>query len=170
MLNDEIKKLQGNVVCIGVNNKKLLKLLKSNNKIGLYELVRYKKSGLFSHKRRVKMPDGKSVKIKKFRRLFKKKSINHLLIDLNNIFDYYKYIAAKGTIIIYGESDYLNASLVAQKFRRYTKNITTKQNGNKYCVIVDASDTKYRWLKDKYYIIIDTFHNLGDFISYFLTS
>ena len=175
LLND-IFHFSGNVLCIGVDNSKIISSLKKNKKIGLYELNRPEKRGLFARKKRIKTETGQSVKIKKFRTLFKKKSIDYLIINLNNVFDYYKYIASNSICIcnkkiyIYGSSDYINAELIAKKFRRYETNIVCKQNKNNYLVVVECSKAKYNWLKDKFYLVIDTFHNLGDLISYFLTS
>ena len=46
----------------------------------------------------------------------------------------------------------------------------TLQIDNDYLVIVECKKAKYSRIKEKFYLIIDTFHNLGDMISYFLTS
>ena len=79
------------------------------------------------------------------------------------------YICKK-KIYIYGNSDFITAEGVAKKFLRYTKNVKYIQNDTEYVVIVDCDNTKFSWFKEKLYIIIDTFHNLGDMISYILTS
>ena len=175
-LIEDAKAFEGNVVCIGVKNTKLLKVFKTNKKIGLYELTRGVKRKLFSRQRKVKMENGKSVRIKKFRKLFKKKSIEYLIIDLNSVFDYFKYMVANSIYIcnkkiyLYGQSDYIDANTIVKKFKRYKTNVEYFQNKNEYLVIVDVSEAKYSYFKNKFYIIIDTFHNLGDMISYFLTS
>ena len=122
------------------------------------------------------MKKKKNIKIKKFRKSFKKKTIDYVIIDLNNIYDYYKYLASnciyicKNKIYIYGTSDYTTAKIVASKFKRYKTTIETIQNDNEYLVIVECKDAKYSYFKEKIYIIVDSFHNLGDMISYFLTS
>lgn len=175
ILND-IKDFKGNVLCIGVTDKKIMSLLKKNTKIGIYELSRDTQRRFWKNKKRVKMSKGKTVKIRKFRKLFKKKSMEYLIIDLNSIFDHYKFIASNSIyvcckkIYIYGNSDYISAKLVAKKFERYKTKIERIQMDDDYLVIVDCSQAKYSYLKEKFYLIIDTFHNLGDLISYFLTS
>lgn len=175
-LLEDINHLKGNVLCIGVTDKKIMKGLKANKSIGLYELTRQQKKSFFNRNKRIKSNNGKSVKIKKFRKIFKKKSIEYLIIDLNSIFDYYKYITSNSIYIcnqkiyVYGHSDYVDAKLVAQKFRRYKTVIETFQNNDKYLVVVDCREAKYSWFKEKYYLVIDFFHNIGDYISYFLTS
>ena len=173
---DNIHLFKGNVLCICVEDGRILSRIKKNNSITLYELERIKKRKIFTRDKRISNKKGKSVKIKKFRKLFKKKSIDYTIIDLNNVYDYYKYIASntiylcKNKIYIYGNSDIIDSNSVAKKYLRYTKNITKIQNGTEYIVIVDCTDTKFSLIKEKFYIIVDTFHNLGDMISYILTS
>lgn len=172
----DIKNFKGNVLCIGVTDKKIMSLLNKNNKIGIYELSREKPRRFFGSKKRMKISKGKTVKIKKFRKLFKKKSMEYLIIDLNSIFDHYKFIASNSIyvccrkIYIYGNSDYISAKMVAKKFERYNTKIERIQLDKEYLVIVDCKKAKYSYIKEKIYLIIDTFHNLGDMISYFLTS
>jgi hypothetical protein len=173
---EDIKSFKGNTVCIGVEDSKIKNTLKKNKDISIYELNRASTRKLFSRRKRLKASGGISVKIKKFRKLFKKKSIEYVIIDLNNMYDYYKYMASNSIYIcnkkiyIYGNSDYVTAKGVAKKFKRYKTNIETIQIDNDYLVIVECKNAKYSKIKEKFYLIIDTFHNLGDMISYFLTS
>ncbi len=175
-LIEDAKNFKGNVVCIGVDDKKLVKIFKNNKHIGLYELTRGVNRKLFKRQRRVKLENGKSIRIKKFRKLFKKKSIEYLVINLNTIFDYFKYIVANSIYIcnskiyIYGESEYIDAKVITKKYKRYKTKIEYFQDKNKYLVIVDVKEAKYSYFKNMFYIVVDTFHNLGDMISYFLTS
>lgn len=175
-LLDDIKIFEGNVTLVGVNDNKIKKNLSKNKNINIFELNRPERGKIFSKKKKLKSSSGKKVSIKKFRKIFKKKSVEYLIIDLNNVFDYYKYMASNSIYIcnkkiyIYGDSDYLTAKDVAKKFKRYTKNIECIQIDNEYLVIVDCKNTKYRYFKEKFYLAIDSFLNLGDMISYFLTS
>ncbi len=175
-LLEDCTKMEGNVVCIGVEDKKIMKFLESNKKISLFQLSRPPKRKLFSRSKRMKISDDKSVKIKKFRKLFKKKSIEYLIINLNSVYDYYKYMAGNSIYIcntkvyIYGCSDFVNAKAIAKKFKRYCTEVECIQIEEQYLVIIDVQKAKYNWLKNKFYIVIDTLHNLGDYISYFLTS
>ena len=173
---DDIYLFKGNVLCICVEDGRILTRINKNKHVAFHELERPKKRRIFSRDRRVSNKKGKSVRIKKFRKLFKKKSIEYVIIDLNNVYDYYKYMASnsiyicKKKIYIYGNSDFITAEGVAKKFLRYTKNVKYIQNDTEYVVIVDCDNTKFSWFKEKLYVIIDTFHNLGDMISYILTS
>ena len=173
---EDIKEFSGNVLCICVNDDKVMSSLLKNKKIGLYELTRNNGRKKVLNKKRLKTKEGKSIKIKKFRKLFKKKSIEYILIDLNNVFDFYKYMASNSIYIcrkkiyLYGNSDYITADDVAKKFERYNTKIEKIQDGNDYLVIVDSSKAKYNFFKDKLYLVVDTIYNVGDMISYFLTS
>ena len=173
---EDIHLLKGNVLCICVEDGRILSRLNKNNNIAIFELERFKKRKIFTRDKRVSNKKGKSVKIKKFRKLFKKKSIDYTIIDLNNVYDYYKYIASnaiyvcKNKIYIYGNSDMIDSDSVAKKYLRYTKNVKKIQNGTEYIVIVDCANTKFNLIKEKFYVVVDTFHNLGDMISYILTS
>lgn len=175
-LIEEINKFNGNVVSIGVIDDKIQKCLRKNKNISLFELEINTKRSLFSKKKRVKISKEKSVRIKKFRTAFKKKSIEYVVIDLNNFYDYYKYMASNSIFIcnkkiyIYGNSELIDSKSVEKKFKRYKTKINSSQNDNEFFVIVDSSKAKFSLIKEKFFIIIDTFGNLGDIISYFLTS
>ena len=175
-LLEDIKTFEGSVTLVAVNDNKIKRVLSKNNNINIFELNRPERGKILSRKKKLKSSSGKKVNIKKFRKIFKKKSVDYLVIDLNNVFDYYKYMASNSIYIcnkkiyIYGNSDYVTAKDVGKKFKRYTKNIECIQIDNDYLVIVDCKGTKYKYFKEKFYLIIDSFLNLGDMISYFLTS
>ena len=172
----DIKSFRGNVLCISVDDTKIINGLKKNNHVGVYELKREEKRKIFKSHKRAKMVNGKSVKIKKFRKLFKKKSFEYVIIDLNNVFDYYKYMTSNSIYVcntkvyIYGSSEFITAEDVIKKFKRYNVEIESIQDKTDFMVCADVSNAKFCRLKELFYIIIDTFYNLGDFISYFLTS
>ncbi len=174
---EDIKKFKGNVLCIGVNESKILNELNKNKKINLYELKRKYNRKLFSKKKKFKISNDKTVSIKKFRSIFKKKSIEYVIIDLNNIFDYFKFIVSNSIYIcnkriyIYGDTKYFDSELLSSKFKRYTDCIETiKVDDTAYLIIVDCKNTKFSFIKEKFYLIIDTLQNIGDFISFFLAS
>lgn len=172
---DDIHTFKGNVLCIGVADDKILSCLKKNKLIGLYELNRNSTTKIFGRKK-VKDNSGKSIPIKKFRKVFKKKSLEYIIINLNSVFDYQKYMASnavylcKKKLYIYGTSEMINASYVARKYKRYNTKIECLEDGSDYCVVVDLSKAKFSWFKEKFYLIVDTFINLGDMITYLLTS
>jgi hypothetical protein len=173
---NEIHTFKGNVLCIGVTDDKILSCLNKNNNIGLYELSRPEPRKIFSKRKRVRTKSGKSVPIKKFRKIFKRKSIDYLIINLNSVYDYYKYMASNSIyvcnrkIYIYGSSKLVTANDIGIKFKRYKTKVECIQDNDDYLVIIDSSLARFNFFKEKYYLLIDTLINLGDMISYFLTS
>ena len=173
---DDIHTFKGNVLGICIEDGRILSRIRKNKDIVYHELERKKKISIFSKGKKVNNKKGKSVRIKKFRKLFKPKSIEYVIINLDDMLDYYKYMASnsiyicKKKIYVYGNSEYVTAKDVAKKFERYTKNVEKIQDGTEYTVIVDCTNTKFKFFKEKFYIVIDTFCNLGDMISCILTS
>lgn len=175
-LYDEIRKLEGNVLCIEIRDDKIMSKLNKNNKISIYELYRNEKKGIFKRRKRIKTKGGKSVNIKKFRKIFKKKSIEYIIINIDNIYDYYKFLVSNSIyvcntkVMVFGSSKYIDDNVIASKFKRYNVEITNYKEDDKYLCVIDVSKAKFSKIKEKFYIIIDTFINIGDMISYILTS
>ncbi len=172
----DIKNFEGNVVCIGVNDNKIMNVLNKNSSINLYELSRQVSRNILSKRKRLKTNNGKSIKIKKFRKIFKKKSVDYLVINMDDIIDYKKFIASnsvyicKNKIYVYGTLEYASISTINRYFKRYSKNIEKIKVDDEYLFIIDVKDSKYSFVKEKFYIFIDTLYNIGDMVSYFLTS
>ena len=137
-LFDEFRKLEGNVLCIEINDDKVMSKLNKNDKISIYELYRNKKQGLFKKRKRIKTKGGKSVNIKKFRKIFKKKSIEYIVINIDNIFDYYKFLVSNSIyicntkVLVYGTSEYIDADVIAKKFKRYDVQITNFKEDDQF--------------------------------------
>lgn len=173
---DEIKNIKGNVLCICVNDDKIMKTLNKNKDVNLFEFSRNEKRKLFSKRKKVKLNNEKKVKIKKFRKAFKKKKIDYIIIDVNNIYDYFKYMAANciyvcsKKVYLYGKSDFVTADFVAHKFKRYKAIINCITDTDEYLVVANVKNTEYSKVKEIFYLIIDTFINLGDMITVLLTS
>lgn len=175
-LYDELKDIKGNVLCICVSDNKIMKLLNKSNDVNLFEFNRNEKRKLFSKRKKVKLNNEKKVNIKKFRKIFKKKKIDYIIIDVNNIYDYFKYMASnsiyvcKKKIYLYGKSDFISADSVSKKFKRYNANVESIQIDDEYLVVANVKNSKYSRFKEIFYLFIDTFINLGDMITFLLTS
>ena len=175
-LIEEIKNDKDNDIYISIINDEIKKSLKKNKNISLFDLEINQKRKLFSKRKKMRVTKDKTVKIKKFRSIFKKKSIEYIVADLNGFYDYYKYLASNSIylcnnkIYVYGNLDIVDAKSVAKKFERYNTKIEIIEEKDMFLVIVDASKAKFNLIKEKFFIVIDTFINLGDLISYFLTS
>ena len=144
-----IKNLGGNVLGIGLSED-LIKEIENNDKIINCNLLnpyikRKKKFSLFN----------KTIKIKKIRKIFKKKKIDYIICNYDEINNYFNtfvkdsvYIKKK-KIYYFGNVD---IDLVKYKYGRYDTNIIIK---NKNLVEIDNSKAKNNFLKDNYYRLKD---------------
>lgn len=175
-LLEDAKSFVGNVVCVGVKNKDLLLALNKNKKASIFTIDFSGKRKIFSSKKKAKTVDGKKVNIRKLRKTFKKKSIDTLVYDLNEMYDYFKYfigdsiIITKGKIYIYGTSKFIDPKNLIKRYKRYNTTAFLEVDGDNFIIIIDAKDSKTNWLKNKFYLVVDTFHNIGDMISVALIS
>lgn len=175
-LLEDAKSFVGNVVCIGVKNKDVLMALNKNKKASIFTIDLTEKRKLFSSRKKANKIDGKKVNIKKLRKTFNKKSIDNLVYDLNEMYEYFKYfigdsiIITKGKIYIYGTSKFIDPKILINRYKRYNTKAFLEINGDSFTIIIDATKSKTNWLKNKFYLVVDTLHNIGDMISAALIS
>lgn len=175
-LAEIVKTFKGEVLCIGVEDTSILKALSHNNQVNVFTLDRKISTGLFFKKKKVKTKSGKKVNMTKMRKSFKKKSIDYMVCDINSIYDYFKYFIYDSVVInkkklyLYGYSKYLDPNTLAKRFERYHAKVEVSSQGNQFLLIIDNENSKGNWLKAKWYVLVDSFHNLGDLISTALTS
>ena len=144
-----IKNLDGNVLGIGLSED-LIKEIENNDKIINCNLLNpyikgKKKFSLFN----------KTIKIKKIRKIFKKKKIDYIICNYDEINNHLNtfikdsvYINKK-KIYYFGNVD---IDLLKYKYGRYDTNIIIK---NKNLVEIDNSKAKNNFLKDNYYRLKD---------------
>ena len=165
---DEIKKMEGNVLALGIDDK-LINALKRNKKINAYEISKSERISLFQKKKRKMESNGKNINIKKLHKYFKKNSINYMIVDYEQILKHYKYVfkdsiyLSKGTIYFYASKDIDIDYLL--KYKRYNSKISIKEYKDTKLIIIDNCDAKSSKFKNLLYLISDTFSNFLDFIS-----
>ncbi len=176
-LKEEVRKFTGKVLCIGTFEDSILYSLRKNHKVEVYTIERtVSKGGLFRRQSKTRLQDGKKVNMKKLRKRFKKKSIDYMLCNINDIYEYFKYFLYdsvyinKKELYVYGESKYIDPNVLAKRFQRYHATVEVSHSGDKFLLIVHNEHSKGNWLKAKFYVIVDTFHNMGDMISAALIS
>ena len=174
-LSEIIKKIQGNVLVIGLDNK-LLEIFESNNKVNLYSIYSSKSSSkTYSNSKKKQTNKGKSINIKKLRKYLNKKSVDYLIINMDEVIKYYKYII-KDTIYLNNNLIYIYSSneidkdFIINKYKRYNvkTNVTNYKNG--YIITIDNTNGKNNIIKDKLFFISDTFYNIAEFIGNVLIS
>ena len=175
-LLDDAKKFIGNVVCVGVRDDKLLLALKENKKASIFTIDIIGRRSLFRKRNKVKTDNGKKINIKKLRKTFKNKSIDNLIYDLDEMYEYFKYfigdsiIITRGKIYIYGSSKFIDPKALIKRYKRYNTTAFLEVNGDSFTIIIYASVSHTNWFKNKIYFVVDTFHNIGDMISAALIS
>ena len=174
-LEEIIKKIEGNVLTIGIDNK-LIEKFDKNNKVNLYAIYSNKSSvNFFSKSKKKQTNKGKSINIKKLRKYINKKSVDYLICNMDEIKDYYKYIIRETiylnnkTIYIYASND-IDKDFIINKYKRYNVNITSNDYKTGYILTIDNRNGKNNYFKDKLYFIKDTFYNIAEVIGNIMVS
>lgn len=170
-----IKKIEGNIISIGLDDK-LLSGFNKNEKVNVYTIDSINTTfGILPTKKR-KTNSGKIISIKKLYKYFKKKSIDYIICDYKEIDKYLKYYIKDSvylnnkTIYLYGKKEDIDTELLIKRYKRYNAKIEIKEFKDNILLIIDSSNTKISKIKNKLYYISDTFYNIIDFISNILVS
>lgn len=151
-LNKIIKQIDGNVLGIGLDEK-LSDTIEKNNKIIECNLLNSYVKGKFKGSL-----FQKTIKIKKLRKVFKKKKVDYIICDYDQISKYLNTFVKdsiyinKNKLYFFGNVD---IDLINYKYQRYDTNINIKKYKNKSIVEIDNSKAKNNFLKDTYYRIKD---------------
>ena len=174
-LLDIIKKIEGNVVCVGLDYK-LLEGFNKNNHVSVYTIEKAKPGfGVAKKKKRI-TSSGKTINIKKLYKYFKKNSIDYIFCDSKEINEYIKYFIRDSVflsnkkIYLYGNKEEFDTDLFKKRYKRYKSIIEIKTFKDNILFIIDTSKKRNNWILNKLYFIKDTLYNLVDFISNVLTS
>lgn len=173
-LGDIIKKIQGNVLVIGIDDN-LIDKFEKNNKVNLYAIYSNKSTGIFFKNKKKQTNKGKTINIKKLRKYINKKSVDYLIYNFDEIKEYYKYII-KDTVylnnnIIYAYcSNEIDKDFIIGRYKRYNAKIEFKEYKNGYLLTIDNKNGKNNFIKDILYFIKDTFYNVAEIIGNLLIS
>ena len=173
-LSEIIKKLEGNVLTIGLDDI-LLSCFKNNNSVNIYTIYSSKTNDIFSNQKKKKTNQGKEINIKKLRKYINKRSSNYMIINMEEVIKYYKYII-KDTIYLTNNLIYIYSTnkidkeFIIKKYKRYNVKITYTDYKNGYIIVIDNTNGKNNRLKDMLYFISDTFNNIAEFIGSLLIS
>jgi len=173
-LEELIKKIQGNVLVIGLDDN-LLDKFEKNNKVNLYSIYSSKSDGIFSKTKKKKTNKGKVINIKKLRKYINKKSVDYIICNIEELKEYYKYIIRdtiylNNNIIYIYSSNETDKDFFIKKYKRYNVEITCVEYKNGYIITIDNKNGKNNYFKDKLYFIKDTFYNAAEFIGNILIS
>lgn len=169
LLEKIIVNINGKVVCIGNLDEFLLKKLGQNTNITYCDLLNCNTNS--SGKGKSKQ---KSLTMKDFKKFYKKKRINYLICDINEIkkhlpmFLQSSIYINKDKIYIYGSKNDYDVQKLQKKYKRYNVQINLTEKNDDFVLEVNTNNAKNKFFKDKIYFIIDNLEifidKIGDII------
>ena len=174
-LEEIIKKIEGNVLVVGLDNN-LLDKFDKNNKVNLYSIASNKSNGkVFGKSKKRQTNKGKTINIKRLRKYINKKSTNYIICNMNEMFEFYKYfikdsIYLNNNIIYIYATDEIDKEFIINKYKRYNVKIESNDYKNGYIIKIDNTNVKNNLIKDIIYFIKDTFYNIAEVIGNIMIS
>ena len=173
-LNEIIKGIKGNVLLIGVDDK-IVSYFDKNDKVNLYSITKNTKPSLIRKTSKMVNNKGKNINIKKLHKYIKRKSIDYLILNMDEVIEYYKYII-RDTINLNNNKLYIYASnnidkkFIIDRYKRYKVEISIQEYEDYYLINIKNNNTKNNFIKNKFYFIKDTLYNLAELIGNILAS
>lgn len=165
---DITKCLSGNVLGIGVDEK-ITELLEQNNLVTNCNLL-----NSYAKTKKTKTPKKqrlKKIRIKKLRKTFKKKKVDFIICNIEEIKKYTKtfikdsiYIN-KDMLYIYNIKDEELKQELIKKYKRYSTIVEEIKDNETTILKIDNKNSKTNIFKDTFYLIIDTSIQLFNIIS-----
>lgn len=155
---EEIEKMKGSLLGIGINDEIILNKIEDNDKINLCYIL--SNGGKEKNKKFKLLKKGrnKKVNIKKLKKYFRKKSIDNIICDYNVIKRFTRSFIG-GSIYINKEKLYIYGSIndlnqLKEKYEKYTKMIELIKNNKSFLLIINNQKAKSNIFKDGIYKII----------------
>ncbi len=153
------KEITGKVLVIGLENKTVEQVLDKNENIA--ELYTMNFNGKKKTKDKTRGRNGKTISIKKIRKIFKKKRIDYIICNIEDINRFLRtfirdsvYIN-KTKLYIYGTKDNLDSELIEKRYKRYNTSITITEYNKELLIEIDNSNAYNNKIKDIFYNISD---------------
>lgn len=164
-LKNLCKEISGNVVTIGVDYKTVLDELDKNEKIANLYSMQFNGKKRSKKKEKGKKRD-KIVSIKKIRKIFKKKKIDYIICNIEDINRFLRtfirdsvYIN-KEKIYIYGSKNNIDLELIEKRYNRYNVTINITEYDKDVLVEIDNTKAFNNVLKDIFYNIADILYSI----------
>ena len=170
---DISKVVSGNVLGIGVDET-ISEILNQNERVTtcnlLNEIVRH------SSKTEGKKKRLKRIRIKKLRKVFKKKKVDFIICNIEEIKKYMKTFVKdsiyinKNILYLYNIKDEELKKEIIKKYKRYNTSIEEIKDKEDLVLKIDNSNAKTNIIKDSFYIVVDTLTTIFNIISDLLVS
>lgn len=165
-LIEYIKKLNGNVLGVGIDDLKVVEALEKNNKITECNLLESISST------DEKKGKEQKVSVKKLRKIFKHKQVDYFIFNHKKI-DKYLNTFIKDSIYLTNNKIYFctkDKENIIKKYTRYNVKIEEVKTKDGYILIIDSKDAKMSKIKELYYDIVDKIEQVSNYISDSLVS
>lgn len=162
---DITKDIKGNVLCFGIDNKKILNIIESNKNIDVCDILTNRT--IFSNKEENKLDKKKQVKVNRLRNRYKRNKVNYIYINVDDIIGYRETIV-KDTIYICNNKIYLysenklDIDNFLRRYKRYKIKLNKIECLDNVMYELDVSKIKSRKFKDKINGFIDNIIDLID--------
>ena len=158
------KNISGKVLVIGLENKTVEQVLdKNENIVELYTMKFNGKKKTRDKRLGIRV---KTISIKKIRKIFKKKRIDYIICNIEDINRFLRtfirdsvYIN-KTKLYIYGTKDNLDSELIEKRYKRYNTNITITEYNKELLIEIDNSNAYNNKVKDMVYNVCDIGYNI----------
>ncbi len=164
-LKNVCKEISGNVITIGVDYKTVLDELDKNEKIDNLYSMQFKGRKKSKKKEKSKKRD-KIVSIKKIRKIFKKKRIDYIICNIEDINRFLRtfirdsvYIN-KEKLYIYGSKNNIDLELIEKRYNRYNVIINVTEYDKEVLVEIDNTKAFNNSFKDIFYNIADILYSI----------
>ena len=104
-----------------------------------------------------------------------KKSVDFLILNIEDVFNYYKYIIRQtiflgnNYIYVYATNE-IDKEFIIDKYKRYNVQIEVTDYKDGFILTINAKDGKNNFIKDKLFFIKDSLYNLAESIGNILAS
>lgn len=170
-LKKEIKKMNGNVLAIGLSDETLLDTIENNNNILMCDLLNANIKSNIENKAK----SHKKIYINDIRKKYKNKKIEYIICDIREVDKYLKtfvrdsiYINKK-EIYFYMDKN-VDKNKIIKKYKRYNTVIKETNCNDGFIIKINTEQAKNNIFKDKIYYLKDTLEYISDFIGDFLSN
>lgn len=168
-----LKEISGNVIVIGVREQHLLEVLEANEKVDLcYTLNADTEEE--TKKKRWGISREKTISIKKFRKVFKKKRIDNIICNIDDMEKYLKifikdsvYIG-RGKIYYFGKIRKIDQAKLNDLYKNYKITYHEEKLKDGKIVEIDLKDAKTYRIKEIFYRIRDGISSAANLIGDYL--
>lgn len=167
-LKDICKNISGNILIIGLDYPTVEQVLEKNIKI------KNQYSMSFNGKKRAKTKErgrrGKTISIKKIKKIFKKKRVDYIICNIEDISKFLRtfirdsvYIN-KNNLYIYGKKSDMDIELLEKRYKRYNTKIEITEYDKEILISIDNSKSKNNKIKDIGYSFADLGYSIVNII------